>query len=362
MAYTVEWGTPVLHMRSPDGRLFDIDALPAVAPPTSQPAPPPVVEVAAPVEPVVAPIEPAPAAPRPAARAAREAAPPARSEGINRKVLMWSAVSAGVVLVLAVAAFFLLTEPADDVGEDEFAATGGSFPGGVEESLPPIGRVLLIPAVDTLRTGQTLRIGVSLVDSLGKGMNEQGEFPDVLTWMAEPAGIVTITPDAEGLGAVVRGEASGTVSITATAAADASMNQPADTKRITVLTDAARMSEVLARYIETERRFNDPAVSNADVVAAYEGLSPADRRALVESGRAPERHSTACSTPSGRSSLCSTTPSRRAPATPSPSGSSGPCGKPTSAVRTPCGAVPPQPAPSPSSTHSGRRKPRRRHS
>ncbi len=40
VANTVEWGTPVLHMRAPDGLLFDIDAAHAV------PAPPPIVKQA----------------------------------------------------------------------------------------------------------------------------------------------------------------------------------------------------------------------------------------------------------------------------------------------------------------------------
>jgi LysM repeat protein len=38
--YEVEWGAPALHMRSPDGRLFDIGALPAVAAPAAAPPPP----------------------------------------------------------------------------------------------------------------------------------------------------------------------------------------------------------------------------------------------------------------------------------------------------------------------------------
>jgi hypothetical protein len=36
----VEWGTPVLYMRSPDGRIFDIKEMPEEAPPSPQPAPP----------------------------------------------------------------------------------------------------------------------------------------------------------------------------------------------------------------------------------------------------------------------------------------------------------------------------------
>jgi hypothetical protein len=42
MDYTVEWGTPVLHMQSSDGRLFDLNA---VEPPKAVPASAPVVEV-----------------------------------------------------------------------------------------------------------------------------------------------------------------------------------------------------------------------------------------------------------------------------------------------------------------------------
>ena len=38
--YEVEWGAPALHMRSPDGRLFDIGALPAAAAPAAAPPTP----------------------------------------------------------------------------------------------------------------------------------------------------------------------------------------------------------------------------------------------------------------------------------------------------------------------------------
>jgi hypothetical protein len=70
--YEVEWGAPALHMRSPDGRLFDIGALPAAAAPPAAPPPPPPALPPSAVEESPATVEATP----PAA----EAVPPAMEE------------------------------------------------------------------------------------------------------------------------------------------------------------------------------------------------------------------------------------------------------------------------------------------
>ncbi|HET9496686.1 MAG TPA: tetratricopeptide repeat protein [Chloroflexia bacterium] len=114
----LEWGTPVLYMRSPDGRIFDVQAppqpvaqaRPAVPEPapqhTREPEPTPVVAAAVPVE--------APAVPEgPTARPATEEAPTAATRTAEREVETRPAAAEtarrkpnarvlGAVLVLAV--------------------------------------------------------------------------------------------------------------------------------------------------------------------------------------------------------------------------------------------------------------------
>lgn len=94
---TVEWGTPVLHMRSPDGRLFTIDtkAVPVSPPPVAEPAPAPAPAVSRSDRP--------PAAPSP------PAAPPRRKTGVY--------VAGGLALVVVVALVVVLMRGGKDGGE-----------------------------------------------------------------------------------------------------------------------------------------------------------------------------------------------------------------------------------------------------
>jgi hypothetical protein len=278
MAYTVEWGTPVLHMRSPDGRLFDLDTFKSrvgLPPLAAEPAPEPdpVVEVAAPVEAVAATPPAPPVAPAETPAQAPAEAPVPRPEPVReggaRSPFVWAGAAAGVV-VLAALAFFLLR--------------GGDSPDVLEvftARAVPIGQVLLSPEAATVETGETLRIGVALMDTLGNGMDERDVAPAALAWTAEPEGIVEVMPDTAGIGAVVLALAPGTVSVTA-AATDTSATRPADTKQLTVLPSEAQRSAALRRYIAAGELFNDAGASNAEVIAAYAALGAVDRRALVE--------------------------------------------------------------------------------
>jgi hypothetical protein len=272
MAYTVEWGTPVLHMRSPDGRLFDLNAfksrvglppLPATQAPEPELAAEPVVEVAP------SPASSVPPAPVEASAEAPAPRPEPVREGSSRPPIVWAGAAAGVLLLAALAFFLFRNGEGPDVLEVFATPT------------VPIGQVLLSPEAAMLETDETLRIGVALMDTLGNGMDERDVMPAALAWTAEPEGIVEVVPDTVGLGAVVRGLTPGTVSVTATAS-DASGSSPADTKQLTVLPSEAQRSAALRRYIAAGELFNDAEVSNTDVVAAYAALGPVDRRALVE--------------------------------------------------------------------------------
>lgn len=92
MDYTVEWGTPVLHMQSSDGRLFDLNA---AAPPPVVPPPAPVVEV-----------EPG-----------RPAAPRAREEKRPRGA-RWGVFAGAGVLAVALVAYALNTGNSEPPLED----------------------------------------------------------------------------------------------------------------------------------------------------------------------------------------------------------------------------------------------------
>jgi nucleoid-associated protein YgaU len=109
--YAVEWGAPALHMRTPDGRLFDLAGGAPVRPPATAPAPGPAeprVGAAAPAagEPPVAAeprvgAEPPLATEAPAPTAPSEA-PPAK--GSNRRAI--AVLVLGVLLVGAVGTWF----------------------------------------------------------------------------------------------------------------------------------------------------------------------------------------------------------------------------------------------------------------
>ena len=90
---SVEWGTPVLHMRSPDGVLFTIDG-----PTTSQARATGTYRTSPVVAAVPPPSTPAPAAPRPVDPPA--AAPPAAPPGAPSKSGMWKGVAIGVAFVV----------------------------------------------------------------------------------------------------------------------------------------------------------------------------------------------------------------------------------------------------------------------
>jgi CHAT domain len=137
---TVEWGTPVLHMRSPDGALFRIDgmttsvarasgvyhSIPASLPdaPTARTAPPS-VEPAAPQAPAPAASQasapaPAPTAPAaaPAASTVIPAAPAAPTSGQKRS--RW--LVAGAASVLVIVALFWFGSGSDDSSDQNLSA------------------------------------------------------------------------------------------------------------------------------------------------------------------------------------------------------------------------------------------------
>jgi nucleoid-associated protein YgaU len=107
--YAVEWGSPALHMRAPDGRLFDLGAGAAAHPPTAAPVPGPVApsvgsaaaEAAVPVEPRVG-AEPPLAIEVPASMPPPEAPAAKRS---NRRVI--ALLVLGVLLIGAVGTWYL---------------------------------------------------------------------------------------------------------------------------------------------------------------------------------------------------------------------------------------------------------------
>jgi hypothetical protein len=136
--YEVEWGAPALHMRSPDGRLFDIGALPAAAAPPAAPPPPPpalppsaveespaTVEATPPAAEAVPPAmeEPmatarAPAAPAPAAPVA---APPPAGRGVR----VWVIAVLGVLIACVVLLMLALPELATEGEESPIAMAPG---------------------------------------------------------------------------------------------------------------------------------------------------------------------------------------------------------------------------------------------
>jgi nucleoid-associated protein YgaU len=116
--YEVEWGAPALHMRSPDGRLFDIGALPAAAPPLPPVQPPVLPPSAVEAGPGPATVEagpPAAEARSPAVQETTGAAPaPTPPEGTapaaaRRGVRVWVIAVLGVLIAGVV--LFMLALP-----------------------------------------------------------------------------------------------------------------------------------------------------------------------------------------------------------------------------------------------------------
>ena len=109
---TVEWGTPVLHMRSPDGALFQIDGLrTSVARASGMykvPAPPATTPLQATAQPTPTPA-PASAAPSPPSPAPAPpiSAPVAAPSGGFPTRLRWIAAGAAVILLGALLVWFL---------------------------------------------------------------------------------------------------------------------------------------------------------------------------------------------------------------------------------------------------------------
>jgi len=111
---TVEWGTPVLHMRSPDGALFQIDGLTTsvarasgmyqAAPPELPDTPPP---SASPAPSPAATAVPTPAAPAPAPAAAPFVSAPAAPAGGASRWLWLAAGGGGAVLLLVILLFLI---------------------------------------------------------------------------------------------------------------------------------------------------------------------------------------------------------------------------------------------------------------
>jgi hypothetical protein len=98
---TLEWGTPVLYMRSPDGRIFDL-----------APRPQPVVGSAALIAARPAPVE----TTLPATPTALPVAPPPRKHGSRWRVL------AAALAVIVVAVVFVLSQPAGRPSQSAVAA------------------------------------------------------------------------------------------------------------------------------------------------------------------------------------------------------------------------------------------------
>ena len=115
MDYTVEWGTPVLHMQSSDGRLFDLNAVPPLA---AEPAPEATVEV----EPGIA-----------RSAVAAPAVAPASARGGRGGVLRWAGIFAGVVAGVVALLFvvdlvqYVLFIPEEEIPAEVLAlmSTGG---------------------------------------------------------------------------------------------------------------------------------------------------------------------------------------------------------------------------------------------
>ncbi|HEX2701154.1 MAG TPA: CHAT domain-containing protein [Acidimicrobiales bacterium] len=134
---TLEWGTPVLYLRAPEGRIFDLDTTDTV-PLRGSRAPAPVAGPAAPLTtglPVVAKAEPAGGAAEPTARPQATARPPGPASK-QRKLLLAGAAAAGALLVVVVIS--LLSRP-------DKATGGGTFELAVEREGGYVTHAVSVP-------------------------------------------------------------------------------------------------------------------------------------------------------------------------------------------------------------------------
>ncbi|MGE5141353.1 MAG: CHAT domain-containing protein, partial [Rudaea sp.] len=123
----LEWGTPVLYLRSPDGKIFDLKpqaAQPQVKPlaPPVHPAPPPPAPAPAPPVERVLPI-PVPAGPPPARTESDKESAAAKPVGPASRTLMMALGGGAVALLLAIFAASRIFGPSGGVAGEFLTAT-----------------------------------------------------------------------------------------------------------------------------------------------------------------------------------------------------------------------------------------------
>lgn len=141
---TLEWGTPVLYLRAPDSRIFDIDrhAAPPLPPPAA-PAPPRPDPAPEPV--AVAPL-PAEVVPGREAPAAAEEAAGGRQGGGNRRPLVLA--TAGAAVVVAILLAVVLTRDGDPVNTGTFELAVEDEGGYISHSVDVPRNTVLLVEVD----------------------------------------------------------------------------------------------------------------------------------------------------------------------------------------------------------------------
>lgn len=172
--HSVEWGAPALHMRTPDGRLFDFSGAgprpPAPVPPLAEERPVPKMKSAEPFPP------PAGAIPEPSPTVMRQVEPGTTqtSAAAPSRGFRIGAVALGVVIALAVGIGFLGTLDVSEEAEAPIlpAAPADSPPAAANGAPPPMAEPEAPPSASPPETEELVAAYRAATERLSAGETE----------------------------------------------------------------------------------------------------------------------------------------------------------------------------------------------